>query len=141
VRSSASPPRRGRSEAEVIRAAREDHTERGRPRPRAGTFSHGSLADRVDELRREGLATRGLPGCMAQPSPKGQAPRGGTRYLRLMPGAGRKHAPRMGERGFFPDRAAELRADFRRTTPAERVVQAITLSRFATRIAVLGSRR
>jgi hypothetical protein len=51
-----------------------------------------------------------------------------------------EHKPRMGEPGFFPDRAAELRAEFRRTTPAERVADAIALSRLATRLAVIGSR-
>jgi hypothetical protein len=55
-------------------------------------------------------------------------------------GISKRHerAPRIGEPGFFPDRAAELRAEFRRTTPAERVAQAIALSRLATRLAVLG---
>jgi Arc/MetJ-type ribon-helix-helix transcriptional regulator len=44
-----------RSEADVIRAALEDYTTRTRPRPRAGTFAHGSLANRVDELLNEGF--------------------------------------------------------------------------------------
>ena len=44
-----------RSEAEVIRAALNDYTMRRRPRPRVGTFAHGSLADRVDELLRRGF--------------------------------------------------------------------------------------
>jgi Arc/MetJ-type ribon-helix-helix transcriptional regulator len=44
-----------RSEAEVIRDALSEYTSRVRPRPRAGTFSHGSLADRVDELLGEGF--------------------------------------------------------------------------------------
>jgi Arc/MetJ-type ribon-helix-helix transcriptional regulator len=43
------------SEAEVIRAALNEYTAHRPPRPRAGTFSHGSLADRVDELLREGF--------------------------------------------------------------------------------------
>ncbi|HEX6701505.1 MAG TPA: hypothetical protein VF101_12330 [Gaiellaceae bacterium] len=47
----------------------------------------------------------------------------------------------MGERGWFPDHTAERRAEFTRTTPAERVAEAIELSRVATRLAVLGHRR
>lgn len=43
------------SEAEVIRAALDEFTASRPPRPRAGTFSHGSLAERVDELLREGF--------------------------------------------------------------------------------------
>ncbi|MEX2210432.1 MAG: ribbon-helix-helix protein, CopG family [Gaiellaceae bacterium] len=44
-----------RSEAEVIRAALIEYTSRERPRPRTGTFAHGKLASRVDELLREGF--------------------------------------------------------------------------------------
>ncbi len=47
-----------RSEAEVIRAALADYTSRRRPYPRAGTFSHGSLADHVDELLGDGFGRR-----------------------------------------------------------------------------------
>ena len=43
------------SEAEVIRAALAEYTSRNGPRPRMGTFAHGSLADRVDELLRHGF--------------------------------------------------------------------------------------
>ena len=49
-----------------------------------------------------------------------------------------KSAPRMGERGWFPDHTAERRADLARTTPAERVLEAIQLSRFQTRVAIAG---
>lgn len=45
----------GRSEADVITAALIDYTSRVTPRPQAGLFSHGSLADRVDELLHEGF--------------------------------------------------------------------------------------
>lgn len=41
----------------------------------------------------------------------------------------------MGEKGWFPNHTAERRSEFARTTPAERVVEAIALSRTATRIA------
>jgi DNA-binding transcriptional MerR regulator len=46
----------------------------------------------------------------------------------------------MGARGFFPDQARERRRELRLLTPAERVAQAIKLSRSATRIAASGSR-
>jgi hypothetical protein len=48
-------------------------------------------------------------------------------------------APRMGQPGYFPDHVEEQRADFRRTTPAQRVMEGIELSRFGTRVAVAGS--
>lgn len=41
----------------------------------------------------------------------------------------------MGAPGFFPDHALERREEYPRFTPAERVAQAIRLSRVATRIA------
>jgi metal-responsive CopG/Arc/MetJ family transcriptional regulator len=44
-----------RSEAEVIRDALIEYTSRAHARPRTGTFSHGSLANQVDELLREGF--------------------------------------------------------------------------------------
>jgi hypothetical protein len=47
----------------------------------------------------------------------------------------KERRPRMGERGWFPDHAAERRADFARTTPASRVQEAIRLSKVATRVA------
>jgi hypothetical protein len=47
----------------------------------------------------------------------------------------------MGEKGWFPDHTAERRADFARTTPAERVAEAIELSRTATRIAAAAHRQ
>lgn len=50
------------------------------------------------------------------------------------------NAPRMGERGWYPDHAAERRADFERTTPAERVAEAIELSTVVTTLAVAGRR-
>jgi hypothetical protein len=45
--------------------------------------------------------------------------------------------PKMGERGWFPDHTAERRAEFTRTTPGERVAEAIELSRVATQLAAL----
>lgn len=50
-------------------------------------------------------------------------------------------APRMGEREWFPDHAAERRAAFRRTTPADRVAEAIALSELATSVAAAATRR
>jgi hypothetical protein len=47
----------------------------------------------------------------------------------------------MGERGWFPDHTAERREEYRRTTPGERVAEAIELSRAATRLAESGYRR
>jgi hypothetical protein len=47
----------------------------------------------------------------------------------------------MGEKGWFPDHTAERRAEFAKTTPAERVAEAIELSRTATRLAVAASQR
>jgi hypothetical protein len=47
----------------------------------------------------------------------------------------------MGERGYYPDQALERRIEFTRTTPGERVAEAIEVSRVATRLAVLGARR
>jgi hypothetical protein len=41
----------------------------------------------------------------------------------------------MGEPGWFPDHTEERRADFRRTTPGERVAETIAISRTATKIA------
>lgn len=47
--------------------------------------------------------------------------------------------PRMGEPGYYPDHAAERRVEFTRTTPGERVAEAIELSRVATQVAVLAA--
>ena len=47
----------------------------------------------------------------------------------------------MGERGWFPDHTLERRRDFLRTTPAERVEEAIRLSDVATRIAAAAARQ
>ena len=47
----------------------------------------------------------------------------------------------MGEKGWFPDHTAERRAEFASTTPAQRVAEAIELSRAATRIAARAHRR
>ena len=49
----------------------------------------------------------------------------------------RTNKPRMGEKGWFPDHTAERRADFARTTPGERVAEAIELSRVTTRLAAV----
>jgi hypothetical protein len=46
----------------------------------------------------------------------------------------------MGTRAFFPDQAEERRKELVSLTPAERVEQAIRLSRSATRIAAAGAR-
>lgn len=43
--------------------------------------------------------------------------------------------PRNGEKGFYPDHDAERRAEYQRTTLAERVAEGIRLSRTMTRIA------
>jgi len=48
---------------------------------------------------------------------------------------GNRSPPRSGERGYLPDEAAIRRAEFLRTTPGERVAEAIALSRLATGIA------
>jgi hypothetical protein len=48
--------------------------------------------------------------------------------------------PRMGEPGYLPDHTAERRAAYRRTTPGERVAEAIEISRTATKLAALGAR-
>jgi hypothetical protein len=44
-------------------------------------------------------------------------------------------APKMGQPGWFPDHDAERRDEYRRTTPGERVAEAISISRTATKIA------
>jgi hypothetical protein len=46
----------------------------------------------------------------------------------------------MGTPGYFPDHAQERRVELARSTPGERVAEAIRLSRLATRLAVLGRR-
>ena len=47
----------------------------------------------------------------------------------------------MGEPGYLPDHTAERRAEYRRTTPGQRVAEAIEVSRTATKLAVLAARR
>ena len=54
--------------------------------------------------------------------------------------AAKEPAPKMGEKAWFPDHTAERRAEFARTTPGERVAEAIELSRTATRLAVAARR-
>ncbi len=49
--------------------------------------------------------------------------------------------PRNGERGYFPDHDAERRDAFKRTTPGQRVAEAIEISRVATRLAVVGQQQ
>jgi len=44
-------------------------------------------------------------------------------------------SPRMGEPGWLPDEDAIRRAEYLRTTPGERVAEAIAISRTATKIA------
>ncbi len=47
----------------------------------------------------------------------------------------------MGEPGWLPDEEAIRRAEFAATTPGERVAEAISISRTATKIAAVGQRR
>ncbi|HVM18152.1 MAG TPA: hypothetical protein VM290_11280 [Gaiellaceae bacterium] len=51
--------------------------------------------------------------------------------------AARHRPPRMGERGYFPDHRAERRHEFATTTAAERVAEAIELSRTLTQLSSL----
>jgi hypothetical protein len=53
----------------------------------------------------------------------------------------RRDVPKMGKRGWFPDHTAERRAELARTTPGERVAEAIELSRIATRVAAAAHRQ
>jgi len=62
-----------------------------------------------------------------------------TALARLNP-AEKAPAAAMGTRGFFPDQAEERRRELALLTPGERVAQAITLSRSATRIAAAAAR-
>jgi hypothetical protein len=57
-----------------------------------------------------------------------------TRRERALAGRG------MGTRGFFADQQAERRGELATTTDGERVAQAISLSKTATKIAVAGAR-
>ena len=50
-------------------------------------------------------------------------------------------SPKMGEHGYLPDHTAERRAEYARTTPGERVAEAIEVSRTATKLAALAARR
>ena len=52
-----------------------------------------------------------------------------------------ERAPQLGERGYFPDHTAERRAEYRRTTPGQRVAEAIEVSRTATKLAAQAARR
>jgi hypothetical protein len=47
----------------------------------------------------------------------------------------------MGAKDYFPDHAAERRAELAKTTPAQRLTEAIELSRVATRLAAAQRRR
>lgn len=47
----------------------------------------------------------------------------------------------MGEPGYLPDHTAERRHEYRRTTPGQRVAEAIEVSRTVTKLAALGARR
>jgi hypothetical protein len=47
----------------------------------------------------------------------------------------------MGSREYLPDHAAERRDEFLRSTPAQRLDEAIRLSRTATRFAAAGAAR
>jgi hypothetical protein len=49
--------------------------------------------------------------------------------------------PAMGHPGWFPDHAAERRAEFATTTPAERIAEAIELSEVTTILAAVAARR
>jgi hypothetical protein len=63
-----------------------------------------------------------------------------TALARLNPADEGAPAAAMGTRGFFPDQAEERRRELALLTPGERVAQAITLSRSATRIAAAAAR-
>lgn len=45
------------------------------------------------------------------------------------------------EPGYLPDHTAERRAEYVRTTPGQRVAEAIEASRTATKLAVVATRR
>jgi len=47
--------------------------------------------------------------------------------------------PQMGLPGYMPDQGQERRADYNRSTPGERLAEAISLSRSATRLADAGT--
>ena len=44
-------------------------------------------------------------------------------------------APKIDQPGYLPDHTAERREKYRRTTPGQRIAEAIEASRFATRVA------
>jgi hypothetical protein len=48
--------------------------------------------------------------------------------------------PRMGQPGWLPEEDAIRREEFRRTTPGQRVAEAISISRTATKIAASAQR-
>jgi len=53
----------------------------------------------------------------------------------------RDRAPKMGQRGWLPDEDAIRRAEYAATTPGERVAEAISISRTATKIAAAAERQ
>jgi len=53
----------------------------------------------------------------------------------------REDAPKMGQPGWLPDEDAIRRAEFAATTPGERVAEAISISRTATKIAAAVQRQ
>jgi hypothetical protein len=53
----------------------------------------------------------------------------------------RDDVPKMGQRGWFPNHTAERRTELARTTPGQRVAEAIELSRTATRVAAAAQRQ
>ena len=78
---------------------------------------------------------------------RSKAHRRSVRYLRAVgtrtgtSEPGRRRQPKIGEQGYFPDHTAERRAEYRRTTPGQRVAEAIEVSRTATKLAVAAARR
>lgn len=53
----------------------------------------------------------------------------------------RQNVPAMGTPGYYPDHAAERRAELATSTPAQRLADAIRISRVATRLAAAGRDR
>ncbi len=53
----------------------------------------------------------------------------------------RTRAPRMGKPGWLPDHTVEWSEEYKRTTPGERVAEAISISRTATKIAAATAHR
>lgn len=90
------------------------------------TSSLLALAVEVELLRGTGV-THPLPDALRRLEERDRA-RGVTR------------AVPMGLPGFYPDQSLDRRHDFETLTEAERVVEAIKLSKVATRLAVAGAR-